>query len=104
MISPILLLALTAPPDADDPLPPRAVARLGPQRFQLNRGVIGGFAISPGGHRIATPGPGGTVILDTATGRVVARYSVRSCLAYSPDGRTLAALGPAVSGHPPIIL
>jgi WD40 repeat protein len=89
---PLLMLALTAPVDAADP--PHAVARLGPQRFHLG-GRPGALAVSPDDRRVATSGRDvGITVWDTATGREVARYSARSCLAYSPDGRTLAVIGP----------
>src|SRR4051812_11443387 len=89
---PLLLLALAAPPAADDPLPQHAVARLGPTRFHLDYG-ISSLAISPDGTRVAIPGVEGIIAWDTTTSREAARYPTGYCLAYSPDGRTLATVG-----------
>jgi WD40 repeat protein len=96
---PLLLLVLAADPlrgspaDADEPLPPHAIVRFGPQRFHLG-GEAGTFAVSPDGRRVAFPGAG--VAWSTVTGREDYRFlqtqPVSYC-AYSPDGRTLAVGG-----------
>src|SRR5947208_1755417 len=94
----LLLLGLAAPADADDPLPRHAVTRLGTSRFRLD-GAVSAVAVSPDGRRAATPGLGGTVFWDAATGREVGRCRAGGCVAYSPDGRTLAAGGWADRGQ-----
>jgi hypothetical protein len=79
-MTPLLLLALAAPPTGDDPLPPHAVARLGPQQFH-NDGTIGAIAVHPDGRRVTTSGLGGTAVWDTTAGRVLARYPAGTCRA-----------------------
>jgi WD40 repeat protein len=74
-----------------DPLPPRALLRLGTVRLR-NQGRS--FAFSPDGKRIASACTDGFVrILDVATGREHRRLSgfqYPRCVVYSPDGKLLA--------------
>jgi WD40 repeat protein len=93
---PTLVLSLIAPALTADPVPPNAVTRLGPDRFTVE-GVPDRFVVSPDGRRVATGEASGNVIKvwDTTTGQAVAEYPGVTPLAYSPDGKTLAANGPA---------
>jgi WD40 repeat protein len=78
-----------------DPLPERAVARLGTIRFRMS-GLVYACAWSPDGKTLAASSTEKTVTLfDAATGRPLRHlqgnpFSATS-LAYAPDGRTLAA-------------
>src|SRR6516165_10140514 len=94
----LLLVALAAPPENPAPVLNPTV-RLGATRFNLG-GLHNHFAVSPDGKTIATSGHESreTVIWDVPTGQPTTRFKGYSCLAYSPDGRTLAALGAAADG------
>lgn len=72
-----------------DPLPPRAIARLGTLRF---RGVLGCLTFSPEGKWLAAATAGGGVILwETNTGREDRRIDAPAMyLSFSPDGKRLA--------------
>src|SRR5262245_2665551 len=95
---PLLLVALAAPPENPTPVLSPAV-RLGAGRFNVG-GLHYHVAVSPDGRSIATSIHEGreTVIWDVPTGRPSKRYKEYSSRAYSPDGRTLAALGAAADG------
>src|SRR5262249_52503043 len=86
-----------------DPLPPRALARLGTVRFR-HHAPIHCLALSPDGSTVATAGGdpedgGGQAIRlwDRATGREVGQLLGQidspAVIAFSPDGRTLASVG-----------
>lgn len=79
-----------------DPLPPRALLRLGTVRFR-HGGQVNALALSPQGKTLATASEDGTLRLwDAATGRELRRFTeqdrVRS-LAFTPDGTILASVG-----------
>jgi WD40 repeat protein len=94
----LLFVALAAPPENPAPVLNPTV-RLGAMRFNLG-GQHNYFAVSPDGKTIATSSHESreTVIWDVPTGQPTTRFKGYSCLAYSPDGRTLAALGAAADG------
>ncbi len=77
-----------------DALPPGTVARLGTTRFRL-LSPPWALACSPDGRWLATHEGGVIYLLDAATGRRVRELRGHKgtilCLAYSPDGRTLAS-------------
>jgi RNA polymerase sigma factor (sigma-70 family) len=79
-----------------DPLPEGALARLGTVRFRHD-GWVSDVAISPDGETLAAAADQAISLWDPATGKRRRRLSVPGtwfrCLAYSPDGRTLAAGG-----------
>src|SRR5438270_10549899 len=100
----LLALALAAPPDAGDPLPPGAALRLGTHPFRSDD-RIRTLAVSPDGTRVAAPARDTVIVWDAATGREVCRCGpvadpvswlgqtpfVYLDAAFSPDSRTLAA-------------
>jgi RNA polymerase sigma factor (sigma-70 family) len=78
-----------------DPLPERALARLGTVRWRMG-GLFFSCAYSPDGKTLAAASADNTVTLfDAATGKLIHRLrghqSEVTCIAYSPDGRTLAS-------------
>lgn len=91
-LSPIADSAESPQPRRDrygDPLPPRAIARLGTVRF---RGVRGSLTFSPDGKWLACrTTEGGVVLWETATGRAIRRFTAPGrCLSFSADGKRLA--------------
>jgi WD40 repeat protein len=85
-----------------DPLPERAVARLGTLRFRhLSPGekntVIEALAYSSDGKMIASLAGNGSICLwDSTTGRLIRRFDweregANASVKFSPDGKTLAA-------------
>lgn len=105
----LALLPLAGPPKPE-PLPARAVARLGSRRFYHGPGITC-LALSPDGKRAASAASGwfpnakgweeygrSVVLWDTATGERLRTLRaperpVRQ-LCFSPDGKRLAAVGP----------
>ena len=82
-----------------DPLPEGAVARMGSERFRLPTEHFS-LSLSPDGKLLAIRGyVGGSVsLMDTGSGRLLGDLEENDCplasdLAFSPDSRTLAALG-----------
>jgi WD40 repeat protein len=80
-----------------DPLPERAIGRLGTVRFRMGDSVVA-VALSPDGKVLAAAGKSGMVyLLDGATGRERRQFKAGSVdhilLAFSPDGRALACGG-----------
>jgi len=81
-----------------DPLPERAVARLGTIRFRMD-GLVCACAWSPDGKTLAAGSvdfsPQTIRLFDTATGKPIRQFRDHAhaitSLAYSPDGRTLAS-------------
>jgi WD40 repeat protein len=76
-----------------DPLPAGAVARLGTLRLR-HSGPARGVALAPDGKAVASGGSDGrAVIWDVASGTPLAQFVSEQvyAVAYSPDGRTLAA-------------
>ncbi len=81
-----------------DPLPERAVARLGTVRFRMD-GLVCACAWSPDGKTLAAGStdfsPQTIRIFDAATGKPIRQFHEHAhaitSLAYSPDGRTLAS-------------
>ncbi len=80
-------------------LPPGAVARLGSSRLRHARPVVA-VALSPDGKSVASVSAGGegwsVLLWDTHTGRELRRFKTHGgsqlrALAFSPDGRLLAA-------------
>jgi WD40 repeat protein len=86
---------------SDDPLPPRALARLGTLRFR-QREVFTSISYSPDGLTLASGGYMGALrFWDTLTGKersfVLPNYlAVYQLVAYAPKGKMLVATG---SGH-----
>jgi RNA polymerase sigma factor (sigma-70 family) len=79
-----------------DPLPPGALARLGTVRFRHRDRLINAVFSSDGQTLIVGQSDGGIIFWDKATGKELRRFEVSeqgylSSLAFSRDGRTLAA-------------
>jgi WD40 repeat protein len=71
-----------------DPLPPRAIARLGTLRF---RGARGSLEFSPDGKWLAGATDGSVTLWETATGREVRQIVAPAWyLSFSADGKRLA--------------
>jgi WD40 repeat protein len=86
---------------AEEPLPPRALVRIGDHRFYHGPGIMCAV-LSPDGHRIAsTAGDPVIVLWDAATGKRLRELRVPQkngwCLAFSSNGKRLAA----AYGNPP---
>lgn len=78
-----------------DPLPPRAVARLGTVRF-CHESRLQQFALSPDGRTLAATAGKSVAFWDIATGRLTQRLTFRwdmFCLAFAPNGKSLAVAG-----------
>ncbi|HTU93815.1 MAG TPA: WD40 repeat domain-containing protein [Gemmataceae bacterium] len=84
-----------------DPLPERAVVRLGTIRFRMG-GLLYACAYSPDGKTLAaaTGGDHDIYLFDPAAGKLIRKLphlighvAEMTCIAYSPDGRTLASGG-----------
>ncbi len=81
-----------------DPLPERAIARLGTVRFRMD-GLVCACAWSPDGKTLAAGStdfsPQTIRLFDAATGKPIRQFREHAhaitSLAYSPDGRTLAS-------------
>jgi WD40 repeat protein len=75
-----------------DPLPSEAVKRFGSTRLRHIEAVVA-LAWSPDGKLVASSGQEGVICLwDTGTGRLVRSIKgMASCLAFTPDGKSLAA-------------
>jgi WD40 repeat protein len=75
-----------------DPLPPRALARLGTSRFRLEA-ARPALVLAPDGSTLAVyaPGPEQVFLLDAVTGRVTRRFAAAAGdgLAFLPNGRQL---------------
>ncbi len=77
-----------------DPLPPHAIGRIGPVRF--NHGdSINALAFSPDGKTIASIGEHGVLFWKTATGQLLGEYRLDEAaycphLAFAPDGKHVA--------------
>jgi RNA polymerase sigma factor (sigma-70 family) len=80
--------------DAESPLPPGALARLGTSRFR-HAHIVSGSAFSPDGKSVATGSHLGTIrIWEAATGKLLREFKAQTgvaSLAYSPDGKVLAS-------------
>jgi RNA polymerase sigma factor (sigma-70 family) len=76
-----------------DPLPPRAVGRLGTLRFRHAEGLEA-FALARDGKRLATAAGNAVVVWDTATGQELRRFdnhaSTVHAVAFSPRARRIA--------------
>src|SRR5205823_5720114 len=79
-----------------DPLPERALARLGTTRLRHWSRSRPGFEFSPAGNFLATGGNGKTSFWHTNTGKLLMRVTDGPCIAFSVDDRRLA-LGSAGS-------
>ncbi len=78
-----------------DPLPPRAVARLGTVRFR-HEGWINQFALSPDGRTLAAVAGKSVAFWDISTGRLTRRLTSiwnMKCLAFAPDGKSVVVGG-----------
>src|SRR5438067_625153 len=95
LLAPCLFLGPAPAARADDSLPKGAVARLGSLRFR-HPGPVGALAYARDGRLIATACNDHLVRLwDAATGSEVRALKGHEaevrCLAFSPDGKTLAS-------------
>jgi WD40 repeat protein len=80
-----------------EPLPPRALARLGTTRLR-HVGIVQDACLTPDGKLLCTCTLGGNVwVWDTATGKLQRHFSVERSwvrsLACSPDGKSLVGIG-----------
>src|SRR5207253_2982882 len=83
-----------------DPLPAGAVARLGTVRFRIPD-VVRSLAFAPDGKTLAVSSHVGVFLLDAASGKRTGRLAAADShwaenpIAFSPDGKRLAARGGA---------
>src|SRR5262245_39747632 len=79
-----------------DPLPARALARLGTSRFRLGAPVRQTVALATDGRTLAVPGPGRrqVTLLDAVTGREVRRLAAGAGdgLAFLANGKELVCI------------
>jgi WD40 repeat protein len=88
-----------------DPLPEGAVARLGTVRLR-HPGPIRSLALSPDGSRVASAGGTALCLWDVRTGKLIRQEREEhgiSCVAFAPDGKTLAYVSHASVGAPVLL-